>query len=364
MTTSLLNYLQQVQDFRTGRGLKHELWVVLLLIIMAVLSGSQSYLALEDFGQRHYPALREKLGLKTDKAPSDTTYRRILRQLDFQDLSAQFHNWMKQYVKLEAGEWLSLDGKSIKGTVSNYDNSYQNFVSLVSLYSHHQGIVVALKAFENKNQSEQKVVQYLLETLHLEGVIVTLDALHTQKKTIQLIRSSGNDYLVGVKANQPTLLNQLQCRASRGDPDSDFQELDTTRGRRVYRQVQVFHHLEGLHEQWLQPQSLIRVHRWGRREGQFFDEVHFYLSSLTLSAQAFADGIRGHWSIENSLHWVKDVVFREDSAPYCEHNCAINWSIVRNIALNLTRHHGFTSLTKAIRSFAHDFERLFFLVSE
>lgn len=83
MTTSLLNYLQKVQDFRTGRGLKHELWVILLLIIMAVLSGSQSYLALEDFGQHHYPALREKLGLKTEKAPSDTTYRRILRQLDF-----------------------------------------------------------------------------------------------------------------------------------------------------------------------------------------------------------------------------------------------------------------------------------------
>lgn len=182
MNTNLLHYLQEVKDFRTQRGRKYELWVILLLIIMGILSGSKSYLALEEFGQRHYPALKEKLGLTTSSTPSDTTYRRILKGLDFHHLAEKFHNWMQQYVEIKPGEWLSIDGKSIKGTVSNFDNAYQNFVSLVSVYSHHQGVVVALQQFENKAESEQKVVQHLLATLHLEGVVFTLDALHTQKK--------------------------------------------------------------------------------------------------------------------------------------------------------------------------------------
>jgi hypothetical protein len=89
---------------------------------------------------------------------------------------------MEHYVEIEPEEWLSIDGKSIKGTVNDFDKSYQNFVSLVSVYSHHQGVVVALEQFENKENSELKVVQHLLEVLHLEQVVLTLDALHTQKK--------------------------------------------------------------------------------------------------------------------------------------------------------------------------------------
>lgn len=182
MTTSLLHYLQQVPDFRTNRGRKYELWVILLLVVMGLLSGVQSYLGLEEFGQRHYTALSDQLGLEWRQAPSDTTYRRILHRLDFRLLAEQFHRWMSQSVDIEPGEWLSLDGKSIKGTVSNFETSFQNFVSLVSVYSHHRGVVVALGQFENKAESEQKVVQHLLETLQIEGAIFTLDALHTQKK--------------------------------------------------------------------------------------------------------------------------------------------------------------------------------------
>ena len=91
---------------------------------------------------------------------------------------------MKHYVEIEPGEWLSIDGKSIKGTVKNFDRSYQNFVSLVSVYSHHQGFVVALEQFENQENSDTKIVQHLLEVLHLDQVFFTLDALHTQKKQL------------------------------------------------------------------------------------------------------------------------------------------------------------------------------------
>ncbi len=179
-----------------------------------------------------------------------------------------------------------------------------------------------------------------------------------------MIVAAGNDYLVGVKGNQPKLLAHLQTHANTTQPDSTFAEQDTSHGRRVHRQVDVFQHLPTLAPQWCQPRSGIRVRRYGWREGKAFEEEHFYLSSLALSAQDFAQGIRGHWSIENSLHWVKDVVLREDAAPYRQHNCATNWSVLRNMALNLCRSHGFASLTQAIRAWAHDLTSLLALFSE
>ena len=175
MSVNLIDYLQDIKDFRSSRGKRYELWVILLLIIMSNLSGYHNYCALEHFSQRHYLAINEKLGLNLNKAPSDTTFRRIFHSLNFQVLAEQFHNWMEHYIEIEPQEWLSIDGKSIKGTVNDFDKHYQNFVSLVSVYSHSFGVVVALKQFENKKDSEIKVVQYLLEILHLEEVVFTLD---------------------------------------------------------------------------------------------------------------------------------------------------------------------------------------------
>ena len=114
--------------------------------------------------------------------PSDTTFRRIFQQLDFEKLTEKFNQWAVGEFEPQTGEWLAIDAKSIKGTVQGYSQSYQNFVSVVSVYSHQRGIVVALKQFENKRDSEIKVVQSLLGTLGLEDVVFTLDALHAQKK--------------------------------------------------------------------------------------------------------------------------------------------------------------------------------------
>ena len=148
---------------------------------MGTLSGCRSYYALEDFGVRHYQAVSERLGLTITRLPSDTTFRRILQKLDFQALAQQFGQWASQTIDIQPGEWIAIDGKSIKGTVTEPGTAYQNFVSLVSAYSHKQGIVIATEQFESKKGSELKVVQTMLEVLQLEGVVFTMDALHCQK---------------------------------------------------------------------------------------------------------------------------------------------------------------------------------------
>ena len=148
---------------------------------MGTISGCKGYQALEDFGVRHYQAVSEKLGLTVTRLPSDTTFRRILQKLDFQALAQQFEQWANSTFDTEPGEWIAIDGKSIKGTVTEPGTAYQNFIGLVSVYSSRQGIVLASQPFESKPNSELKVVQTMLEALNLEGVVFTLDALHCQK---------------------------------------------------------------------------------------------------------------------------------------------------------------------------------------
>ena len=143
MGANLITSLQDIRDFRASRGKRYPLWLILLLVVMGTVSGCRSYYALEDFGVRHYQAVSEKLGLTVTRLPSDTTFRRILQKLDFQALAQQFEQWANSTFDTEPGEWIAIDGKSIKGTVTEPGTAYQNFIGLVSVYSSRQGVVLA-----------------------------------------------------------------------------------------------------------------------------------------------------------------------------------------------------------------------------
>lgn len=186
---------------------------------------------------------------------------------------------------------------------------------------------------------------------------------YTPKKTLQLITEQGNNYLVGVKANQPKLMQEIKGVSQQQQPISIETQHERTRDRYVERTITVYDDVSGLEPKWAQPQSLIVVRRCGTRSGQPFDQVSYYLSSLKASALNFGLGIRGHRLIENSLHWVKDVVFREDDAPFPAHNPATNWSIVRSFVLNLLHQHGYQAISQALRLLRHDLDALFHLLT-
>ncbi len=182
--SSLGQRLQTVRDYRRGRTRtkRYPLWLMLLIALLGVMSGCYGYKALEEFGIRHYQELCEILELKLKRMPSDTTIRRMLHKVDWAKLTQIFNAWALVEFEPEAGEWVAVDGKSIKGTVEHPQDGFQNFVSVVSVYAHTQRVVVAQKSFENKKQSEIQVVQELLQELPLTGVVVSMDALHCQKK--------------------------------------------------------------------------------------------------------------------------------------------------------------------------------------
>ncbi len=126
MGANLIQSLQEIRDFRASRGRGYPLWLILLLVVIGTISGCRSYYALEDFGARHYGVVSEQLGLTVTRLPSDTTFRRILEKLDFQALAAQFGQWASQTIALQPQEWMAIDEKSIKGTITEHQTAYQN----------------------------------------------------------------------------------------------------------------------------------------------------------------------------------------------------------------------------------------------
>lgn len=182
MDASLIDALKQIEDPRAARGCRYPLWLLLVLVLLGTLSGYQGYQALEDFCKRHYQAIGERLGVTMKRFPSDSTFRRLFQLVDFQQFSEWFWRWMEGAEPLSDGDWLSVDGKGIASTLTDAHQGQQNFVNVVSVYSQRRGIVVAQRAFENGKGSEIQAVESLLGELQLSGVVLTMDALHAQKK--------------------------------------------------------------------------------------------------------------------------------------------------------------------------------------
>lgn len=177
---SLIKHLQQIRDFRTQP--RYPLSVVLLLVIMGTMSDCLGYRALEDFVARHQKVLLELMSLPHQRLPSYSTIRRVMVRIDFQALTEAFNAWATEAFAVTYDSQIALDGKSIKASVKDYDNSYQDFVSVVSAFSVQQGVVVGLQTMKNRGTSEIVTVQSLLRVLQLKGVCFSMDALHTQKK--------------------------------------------------------------------------------------------------------------------------------------------------------------------------------------
>jgi len=178
---SLIEPLQTIRDLRTQPD--YPLWVVLLLVVMGTMSGCTGYRPLAGFVARHQTELLTELALPRQRLPSLSTLRRIMVRVDFKSFTQAFNAWAQTALAPAPGEQLATDGKGVRASVRDYDQSYQAFVSVVSASSVTQGVVVGLETMRNHQTSEIKTVEVLLEKLHLKGVCFSLDALHTQKNS-------------------------------------------------------------------------------------------------------------------------------------------------------------------------------------
>ena len=358
MPKNLIYYLEKIPDFRNARGRRHQLPVVLLITILAIMSGELGYQAMSRFLERHRRNLSRLLGLPISRVPSASVIRRVLIGLNYKEVEKQLNKWLKENAKVPQGEWVSGDGKALKNTVCNYDEAQQEFFNFVSFFSHQKGIVMGVKVMNNKEISEIHALENLLDILDIKGVTFSLDALHCQKKTLDKIVDKGNNYLVKVKNNQKNLFKAIENQCRTQEPLKVYQEKDRTRGREVHRRVEVFSLPVEIDPKWQSANCVIKVTRQGRREGYDFERTGYYLTSHYPNCRHLALGIRGHWTIENRLHWVKDVIQNEDRSPQKKGLSPINISLLKTWVLTLYRLEGYDSLTKGIDHNKHNIRQL------
>jgi len=196
---NLREELKTLKDKRRGQAQQHKIDVVLMITIMATMSGYQGYRAIGDFAQRYKKQIVKYLELEKDRVPAYATVRRVVQEVDHKEFGNIFTKWMRHYMKKSNSQWIAVDGKAIKGTKQKEED--KKLAHLVSFFaSDSKEILIARKTADKSN--EIPLVQKMMEEFPLKDMIITLDALHCQTKTLKAIKDSGNDYVIQVKENQ------------------------------------------------------------------------------------------------------------------------------------------------------------------
>jgi predicted transposase YbfD/YdcC len=344
MTCALVEQLQTIPDPRRQcANLKHPLVDVIMLGFCGVLAGCEDFVEITTWGKVHEAFLRTFLELPHG-IPSHDTLTRVFAVLPAATLQAVLLPWLQERREVP-DEWIHVDGKTLRGT--RCKRQQLKALHVVSAWAGQAGLTLGQVAVEAKS-NEITAVPKLLKLLDLQEKIVTLDAMGCQTEIARAIVDGGGEYILAVKANQPTLHTDLQAAfAHAPEPPLRSSRRTTTfekgHGRYEQRTVQVLPARDYLSATqsalWAGVLSLVMVTRvvWEQATARESTEVRYFLSSLPPVARRLGSAIRGHWSIENGLHWVLDVVFREDARRVYDRTAAENVAFLHRLALSLLR---------------------------
>lgn len=341
-TCDLLERLQTVPDpRRPGKNLKHRLDEVVLMAFCAVLAGANDCVEIAAWAGRHRDFLRTFLDLPHG-VPSHDTFSRVLALLPSDTLQGVLLPWLQGRRGLP-GDLIHLDGKALRGTRRR--SAGLRALHVVSAWASATGLTLGQVAVDAKS-NEITAIPQLLELLDLRDKVVTLDAMGCQKEIAAAIVAQGGDYVFAVKDNQPTLHAEIQSAFATalagGDPACrSCTTAAKAHGRQEQRTVCVLPagRLRTQRGGWVGLLSLVVVLRVVTcpATGQETWAARYFLSSLRPSARRLARVIRSHWGIENELHWVLDVVFREDAQRVYDRAAAQNLAFLNRLAVSLLR---------------------------
>jgi len=361
----LIEQLKQIPDHRHLRGRRHPLWMILMMSVLGFLCGYRGYRPLADFATLYADDLRQILGLAEEQPmPSYSTFRRTSLTVDSRGWVAAFNAWAIATLPLVDEALVSIDGKSLRCTSVGGQTAGQNFTTMVSMYERHLG-VIHLQQMENAKASEIHVAQALMAEVLPQlpaGYTLSLDALHTTAATVNTIVTADQHYLLPVKGNRPHAQAAIEVIATTVPPHSEATEVDTSHGRSVQRQAQVFPPSPALQARWPGLTFVGAVHRSGERDQKPFSETVYYLGSAPWTATDLLLASRQHWQIENELHWVKDVTFEEDYPPRRGGHAPATWSIFNTFAITLARRQGWRTVPQALRLWANRIHYVFSLL--
>ena len=342
------------QDWRVERCKRHRLVDILFLSLCGMISGADGFSELEEFGKARLDWLRQFVPL-SEGVPSHDTIRRIFLQMDPEVFSQCFAAWMSEVVVLSKGQVISLDGKQLRGMKDIASGRYGFY--LVGAWAWENGLCLAQEKVDEKS-NEITALPQVLSLLDIEGQIVTIDAMGTQRAIAEQIIEQGGDYMLSLKENQGGMYEEaVEFFEEEAKTDFLFVETDQSQnwdkghGRIEQRIWTVAFDVETLtsYEKWRGLQAIIRIEatRWINEKVE--QSTRYYLSSCKRTAQQFNRNIRSHWGIENSMHWILDVVFHEDLSRIRTDHAPQNMALLRKMALNMIKANKGKSSVKTAR---------------
>lgn len=338
-------HFDTLPDPRIERTKRHQLLDIITITVCAVLSGADSWVDVELYGQAKHDWLASFLALPNG-IPSHDTFGRVFARLDPDAFEGCFLTWVAAVLPRTAGEVIAVDGKVVRR--SHDRGAGRGAIDLVSAWAtDHHLVLGQLAVAEHSN--EIPAVPTLLDLIDLSDAIVTVDALHCRTATAQAIRDGGGDYVLALKGNQPwthaaveTFWAEAEREQWRGVRSEHLATTDAAHGRLETRRYwtttdpDLIAYLNAA-EAWPDLTSVGMVVRERTTEAGTSCETSYYLSSLAGEVATFAKAVRGHWGIENRQHWVLDMAFREDESRVRTGHGAENLAVIRRIALNLIR---------------------------
>jgi predicted transposase YbfD/YdcC len=345
VTVSILDRFKDLEDPRIyTENQRHQLLDIVVISMLAVLCGAEGWADIFAWAEEHQTWLATFLALPYG-IPSRDCIRRVVSRLDADKFLGCFTAWMAAVCEATEGEIIAIDGKTLRRSFDR--RSGKAALHMVSAWAVKNHVLLGQEAVEKKS-NEIVAIPKLLEILDLKGAVVTIDAMGCQKGIARQIRAGDGDYLLALKGNQDKIYEGVK-QSFVEHMEDDFvrvacrQHETKERGHgrreeRYYYQMKVPTKLAG-REEWVDLKTIGMVLNMTERDGKKTDEVRYYLSSLPLGVKRFAEAARGHWGIENSLHWTLDVTFDEDQSRISKDDGAENFGTLRRIALSLLKRH-------------------------